>query len=701
MRSAGERETPSHIAHLRALNADAWDAALQRPEEAERTATAAIELARSLERPADEVTARLSRAWSRVVQGAFDRARDDVTVAQRIAAELPFDPDVTCKLCNALGAAHQGSSEFAAAISAYQESLAVAERYGLPHRQIAALNNLGEVELDLRHRTSARGLFERAAALLEHAPDRETEVVVLSNLGSVAMQDGDLAAAEQHFEAARSAARAVGDRFNEGELLSRLGVLAARRGDTAAAERLHTESVRTAGEIRSPVRRASALMNLGDLHRQLGQPDMARAIYEQARHQAETFNARHLAFRLYRRLAELAEERGDLETALAEYKRYTELKSALQEEWTERRLVDLSRSMEVERLRVVAEVAQEITSSLDLEEIFSQIYHRVNRVLDAHVFSIGLYDAAGDRLEYALVIEQGTRVEPMTVSLQEGRSFAAWVVRRRESIVIGDLQTEYRDYVDFIPREVRDYPAYSALFVPLLVKDRLVGVLSVQTPRAAAYSATDIRIVDTMAAFLAIAIDNAMIIDRVTMHSRTVVQEKDELLEAYQEISEIANRDHLTGLANRRYFQRYVEAHLSQRGESQEPLAVVFVDLDQFKPINDTYGHQAGDHVLAEIGRRLTADTRSGDLVARIGGDEFVVVLTEGVTAENVEAILAKLRDRVEEPIAINDAAGRFSGEVTVSASSGYAVFPDHGASYDELVSFADEAMYGRKRARR
>ena len=198
--------------------------------------------------------------------------------------------------------------------------------------------------------------------------------------------------------------------------------------------------------------------------------------------------------------------------------------------------------------------------------------------------------------------------------------------------------------------------------------------------------------------FVAIAIDNALIIDRVTVLNRLVVQEKDELRHAYDHISELANQDHLTGVSNRRMFHQFVAASLGQRRENLEPLAIVFIDLDQFKPINDTHGHQAGDVVLKEVASRLHGVTRSDDLVARVGGDEFVVVLTVGPSAEVVTSIAEKLKEEVARPISMSGVPGSTVDSVVVSASTGYALFPDHGTTYDELVSYADSQMYRAKR---
>lgn len=686
--------------HLDTLTRRAWEESFRDPEAAEKNASAALALAQTLGNLPAEISARLSRAWARIVEADYQGAQDDLDEALRFAGEDTVNPDTMAKIHNAYGAVHFGRSDLGKAIASYQQSLAVAERHRMPSAQIVAHNNLGEVELGLGHVNSARGLFIQAQRLLEKHPDAGTEAVVLSNLGEVALRENDLATAESRFLHARRGAQEVGDRFSEGEIVSRLGILAARQGRHDEAERYHTESIEIAQELKSPVMRVSALMNLGDFHRQVGQADMAEQMFRHARDLALHINARHFTYRLHHRLAELTEERGDLAAALDEYKRYMELKTELQADWTEHRLEDLTRTIEAERLRAVSEIAQEITSSLDLDEILDKIYDHVNRVLDAQVFSIGVYDEEAHRLESRLVIENGHRLNPYQVSLEEGTTFSGWVIRHREAIIIEDLSAQYHHYLDRFPEHAVQDGNYSALYLPLLVKDRLVGVLSVQTHRTHAYSDLDIRIVRTLAAFLAIAIDNALIIDRVTVLNRLVVQEKDELRHAYDHISELANRDHLTGVSNRRMFQQFITASLDQRRDSSEPLGIVFIDLDHFKPINDTHGHHAGDTVLQEVASRLQKATRSDDLVARVGGDEFVVVLAVGPSAEAVDAIATKLKEAVSQPIAIIDGDGAAAGTVSVSASTGYALFPNHGSTYDELVRYADSQMYGAKRSR-
>jgi diguanylate cyclase (GGDEF)-like protein len=156
----------------------------------------------------------------------------------------------------------------------------------------------------------------------------------------------------------------------------------------------------------------------------------------------------------------------------------------------------------------------------------------------------------------------------------------------------------------------------------------------------------------------------------------------------------MATHDTLTGLPNRHSFYEQLQHTLRIAERSNAPFAVVFVDLDGFKPINDVLGHAAGDAVLKSVARRLEHCVRKCDVVARIGGDEFVIILSD-VHKTAVPSVARKIIDTVAMP-------HEFNGKpVTLTSSVGVATYPDSGRSVDELVARADAAMYRSKRAGR
>lgn len=160
-----------------------------------------------------------------------------------------------------------------------------------------------------------------------------------------------------------------------------------------------------------------------------------------------------------------------------------------------------------------------------------------------------------------------------------------------------------------------------------------------------------------------------------------------------EHLSHLAYHDALTGLPNRRLLEDRLKQALSNAERENAGLTLFFIDLDAFKPINDTYGHETGDLVLQEIGQRLKRSIRQGDTAARVGGDEFVVLLQKTVDAKDVKAIATTLLTHLHEPIA---AAER---QFSLDASIGCARYPQDGQDSLTLLKNADSAMYAAKRS--
>ena len=154
----------------------------------------------------------------------------------------------------------------------------------------------------------------------------------------------------------------------------------------------------------------------------------------------------------------------------------------------------------------------------------------------------------------------------------------------------------------------------------------------------------------------------------------------------------LASHDKLTGLANRMLFADIANRYVARSGRLRSRFAVLFVDLDRFKPINDTHGHKAGDQLLVAVARRLQECVRQADFIARYGGDEFVILVGDLHGPRDAEAIAAKIVARLSEPY-----AGIVADELTVTPSIGIALFPDDASEIETLLRQADTAMYRAK----
>jgi diguanylate cyclase (GGDEF)-like protein/hemerythrin-like metal-binding protein/PAS domain S-box-containing protein len=157
-----------------------------------------------------------------------------------------------------------------------------------------------------------------------------------------------------------------------------------------------------------------------------------------------------------------------------------------------------------------------------------------------------------------------------------------------------------------------------------------------------------------------------------------------------------ANYDSLTELANRHLFFQQLARELSRARRGGKRVGLLFMDLDKFKPVNDQFGHEAGDFVLKTVSSRWLACVRSGDTLARLGGDEFALIVGDLTDAAEVQPIAQKLIDAVAGPIKLPD-----GNQCGIGVSIGIAIYPDNASEMDSLIAAADSAMYESKHTSR
>lgn len=151
--------------------------------------------------------------------------------------------------------------------------------------------------------------------------------------------------------------------------------------------------------------------------------------------------------------------------------------------------------------------------------------------------------------------------------------------------------------------------------------------------------------------------------------------------------------DELTGLANMRLFKKLSASMIANAGRNRETVALLFVDIDGFKALNDTFGHKAGDQALEKVGKLLKSSLRDADFVARFGGDEFVIQLNGGISENDAGAVASGIIQKMSSPFHVDN------GTATIGASIGISVYPKDGTDVDTLIGKADKAMYAAKKS--
>ncbi len=306
-------------------------------------------------------------------------------------------------------------------------------------------------------------------------------------------------------------------------------------------------------------------------------------------------------------------------------------------------------------LSLLNNISRHAITTLNPEEMLSRMAEQLERGLAFDHIGIGLLDYATK--EVVVQAEAGRRRGALGRRLALGDSIVGKVARTGQTCVARNAGTPE------VGRAVLEGSA-SALALPVFYADQLHGVLYVETNEPTDFAEEDILLLHTVADLISVALHNALTL---------------------QKAQEQAITDGLTGVKTHRYLMEALSAEWKRATRASRPFSILLIDLDRFKFVNDFYGHLEGDLVLQRVGQILEQNCRRSDVVARYGGDEFVILMPE-TSAGQAMQIADKLRPAVSDDPLLR--------EKTITASFGLACFPIHGSTPQELIQVADASMY-------
>src|SRR5436190_6110519 len=317
-----------------------------------------------------------------------------------------------------------------------------------------------------------------------------------------------------------------------------------------------------------------------------------------------------------------------------------------------------------QELSIFHDVAKALTSSLDLDSILQTIMEKMAEYFRPDTWSMLMVDDNQEELYFAIAV--GTASEALkNVRLRVGEGIAGHVAKYGEKLIVPDVSADQR----FAKRidEMTQWETESIICVPLRSKLRVLGVIQLVNVDMEHFGDQESFFLQSLCDYAAIAIENAR---------------------AVEKIQELTITDDVTGLYNARHLYKTLEQEVYRSAHFGYEFTVLFIDLDHFKQVNDTYGHLVGSKLLSEIGYLIKAQLRLIDYAFRYGGDEFVIMLPQ-TSKDSALTVAKRLRDNLRTtPFCSEEGLN-----LTVKASIGLATYPHDAKTPHDIIRQADEMM--------
>lgn len=325
-----------------------------------------------------------------------------------------------------------------------------------------------------------------------------------------------------------------------------------------------------------------------------------------------------------------------------------------------------SLKQKIQELQTLNEIVQAISSSLEPKEILRIIMEKTADLIKAEGWSVLLLDH--DKRELVFEAAAGAAGKKILgMRLQVGQGVAGWVARYGQSLIVSDVTKDPRFYSGVDKRT--KFTTKSILCVPMISRNKIIGVVEVVNKVGGEpFTQDDLEIFENLVAHITVALENAAI---------------------YRKMEEASLIDDLTQLYNSRYCNQFLDRFFTNRTSTRRSISLIFLDIDFFKLVDDNFGHLVGSETLQYVGQRIKRVVRSGDVVSRYGGDEYIVVLPN--TDKKTAALIA---ERIRKEVSREPFSAYSNQKFSISVTLGVATYPEDAKSRDELIGKADKAMY-------
>lgn len=714
-------ETLEESTDIDALNLEAWNCMIENPKRGLVISKKAYKASEKLGYRLGTANSILNQGWCYNFLAKYEKSLSLLEEALLLFQEINHYLGTT-KAFNALGSVYFNLGRFEQALEYYTKSLELGEKHDNFERQIAALNNIGEVLWELKDQKQALSYFNRALVIAEKYNQLEKIGNILVNIGQ------GYKTLEKYDEATKSLERALEigenlkDYINQVKSFNLLGTVYLEQGNLEKAEDCHKKALTISMDTGNKLGELEALMSLARIHKERRDWITALSLNKQAHRLVKNIQAKGYLYKICFEISFLYEELGKYKLSLNYLKQSYYSEKEVKNEETNKRIQRITLQYEIDKskqeaeiyrlknvelkkkseeleesyriLKIIDKIGKQITSSLDIRVITETVYKNVNSLMDVSVLAIAKIEYEDRVLDYRFYIEEGKINPGFTIPWDSQTSFGVYSFKNKTVLMLQDAEKEYSKY---ILKRSHSYgrEAESIIYLPLEIKGEIIGLLTVQSYKKNAYTQLQLEMLKALGSYIAIALENYTIHNKVNCLNEIIRKEKLELETAYERIAYMANHDNLTSLPNRRLFYELFIKSIEQTKRLKSLGALLFIDLDDFKPINDSFGHDFGDEVLKVVSQRLVTLLRAADTVARMGGDEFLIILNDVKNKDNAERVVIKILEILRQPMKIRNIS------CSLGASLGISLFPLDGNNIDTLIKNADIAMYSVKNGKK
>ncbi len=451
-----------------------------------------------------------------------------------------------------IGAIYYYMGDYERSLDYFLKGLRKNEEVGNKEAQAYALNGAGYIYSILGDNKKGLEFLQRALTLSkEVGVSHDLQPRVLESMATVYLNDGQMDKAYETYLGCLQLSEQSSQKVMKGDALFGIGHLFLRQNRLDDSKEYFLQSLSNSREIGYKVGEADSLLYLGKLSLMQENAEQAKEYVQESLTVAEDIKAKAIIYKAHEALAELYEKKADIQSFVKHYKLYQKIKTEVFKEEQESKQKYLNIQNEMEKLQqeaeinrltnvvmkekneelekkteeleqsynsvsVLSQIGKEITSTLNLDTILNTVYEKVNELMDASIFGIGIYNTGNETISYRLAIEKGVRYQPYERTMENKNQFPVWCIENKKEIFINDVRKEYSNYINKYIEETGTLEdgtlstvPLSFIYLPLTVKEKIFGLITVQSYNKNAYSTHHLDILKTLASHTSAALYNA------------------------------------------------------------------------------------------------------------------------------------------------------------------------------------------------